>query len=227
MSTKTVVFTVVAVILFAASGCSSSRMNLAYDASRGEVKGISKPVTGTLIPPVDLREGKMSYPKQVIVQKSYSGDLTYEINDRTVDDVFAEALTQEMKRMGVDFVATPGIAGPLDRDTAENVRKMLVSRYPDVKIAFGAKITDFLAETQRTLVSTDVKLKASLQLYVLDVQTGELLWSDSRSDWSDTVASADRDYLIEQLNQALSSLIHKTVRDNMSLRELLVKISSR
>jgi hypothetical protein len=202
-------------------------MNLAYDASRGEVKKISKPFTATLIPPVDLREGMMSYPKQIIVQKSYGGDITYEINDRTVEDVFAEALTQELKTLGVDVVSTPGIRGPLDRDTSENVRKMLASRYPEMKVAFGAKITDFLAESQRTIVTTDVKLKASLQLYILDVQTGELLWSDSRSDWSDTVVSADRDYMIEQLNQALSSLMHKTVRDNMSLRELLVKISRR
>jgi len=227
MSTRTLVFAVAAVMLFAASGCSSTRMNLAYKASIGEVKKISNPVTAMLIPVVDNREGMMAYPKQVIVQKSYSGDLTYEINDRTVEDVFEEALVQELKRLGVDVVTTPGIAGPLDRDSADKVRKMLVSGYPDVQIAFGAKVTDFLAESQRTVVSTDITLKASLQLYILDVKTGELLWSDSRADWSKTVVSADRDYMIEQLNQALSNLIHKTVRDNMSLRDLLVKISNR
>ncbi len=227
MSIRTLVFTIFAVFLLAASGCSSTRMNLAYDASRGEVKRISRPVTATLIPVVDAREGIKTYPKQVIVQKSYGGDLTYEINDRTVDDVFTDALTQELKRMGLDVVSAPGIAGPLDRDSADNVRKQLISRYPDVRLAFGAKITDFIAESKREVVTTDVDLKAALQFYILDVKTGELLWSDSRSDWSNTVASADRDYMVEQLNQALSSLIHKTVRDNASLRELLVKISNR
>jgi len=227
MSTRTLVCTVVALMLFVSSGCSSARMNLAYDASQGVVKKIPKPVTAALIPVADVREGMMSYPKQVIVQKSYGGDLTYEINDRTVDDVFTDALTQELKALGVNIASTPGINGPLDKDTAEDVRKLLASRYPDVMVAFGAKVTDFLAESQRSVVTTNVKLKASLQFYILDVKTGELLWSDTRSDWNNTVASADRDYMIEQLDQALSSLMHKTVRDNMSLRDLLVKISSR
>jgi PBP1b-binding outer membrane lipoprotein LpoB len=227
MSTRILVIFFVAVMLITVSGCSSTRKNLVYDVSRGNVKEIPNSVMATLIPPVDIREGMMTYPKQIIVQKSYRGDTTYEINDRTVEDVFAEALAQELKRSGVDVVATPGIAGPLDRDTAENVRKILASRSPEMKLAFGAKITDFLAESQRSVVTTKVKVKASLQLYILDVKTGELLWSDSRSDWSDTVASADRNYMVEQLNQALSSLIHKTVRDNVSLRELLIKISNR
>lgn len=227
MSTRTLVIFFVAVMLITVSGCSSTRKNLVYDASQGNVKEIPNPVMATLIPPVDIREGMMTYPKQIIVQRSYRGDITYEINDRTVEDVFTEALAQELKRLGVDVVATPGIAGPLDRDTAENVRKILTSRSPDMKLAFGAKITDFLAESQRSVVTTKVKVKASLQLYILDVKTGELLWSDSRSDWSDTVALADRNYMVEQLNQALSSLIHKTVRDNVSLRDLLIKISNR
>lgn len=227
MSTKTLVFIIVAVTLFTASGCASTRENLAYEASRGNVKEIATPVTAALIPPVDLREGMKSYPKQIIVQKSFGGDVTYEINDRTVDDVFAEALNQELKRLGLNVVTAPGIAGPLDKDTSENIRKTLISSYPDMKLAFGAKITDFMAESQRTLVSTDVKIKASIQLYILDVQTGELLWSDSRSDWSETVVSADRNDMVDQLNKALSSLIHKTVRDNKSLRELLIKISNR
>lgn len=227
MSTKTLVFIIAAVMLFAASGCASTRKNLAYDASRGNVKAIDNPVMATLIPPVDRREGMMSYPKQIIVQKSYRGDITYEINDRTVEDVFTDALTQELKMLGVKVLAVPGIAGPLDRDTSANIGKIITSRYPDMPIAFGAKITDFLAESHWSVVTTKVKVKASLQLYILDVKTGELLWSDTRADWSDTVAFADRNYLVEQLNQALSSLIHKTVRDNASLRELLIKISNR
>lgn len=227
MSTRTLVVIIAAVMLFAASGCASTRKNLSYEASSGSMEEIAKPVTASLIPPVDLRDGMKPYPKQIIIQRSFRGDITYEINDRTVDDVFAEALTQELRRLGLNVVVAPGIAGPLDKDSAENIRKILVSRYPDMPLAFGAKITDFIAESQRTIVTTDVKIKASLQLYILDVQTGELLWSDSRSDWSDTVASADRNDLVEKLNQALSSLIHKTVRDNKSLRELLNKISSR
>ena len=44
---------------------------------------------------------------------------------------------------------------------------------------------------------------------------------------TDLLSQWYRDYMVEQLNLAISSLMHKSVRDNMSLRDLLVKISNR
>lgn len=208
------------------SACASQRMNLSYDASQGEVQQLPKTVTGAVIPLEDVRKD-ITYPKQVIKQTSYNGDVTYDINDKSVEDVMDDALVSELGRMGVKAVRTEGIQGPLDKDTADRIRKRLAAEYPDVQVAFGGRITDFMASSTRTLVTDKVHVVAAIQFYVLDVKTGDLLWSDYKAEWDNTVASVNHDYMIKQLNEALTALMHKTIRDNTSLRDLLVKISSR
>ena len=208
------------------SACASQRMNLSYDASQGEVQQLPKPVTGAVIPLEDVRKD-ITYPKQVIKQTSYNGDVTYDINDKSVEDVMDDALVSELGRMGVKAVKTEGIQGPLDKETADRIRKRLAAEYPDVQVAFGGRITDFMASSTRTLVTDKVHVVAAIQFYVLDVKTGDLLWSDYKAEWDNTVASVNHDYMIKQLNEALTALMHKTIRDNTSLRDLLVKISNR
>ena len=208
------------------SACASQRMNLSYDASQGEVQQLPKPVTGAVIPLEDVRKD-ITYPKQVIKQTSYNGDVTYDINDKSVEDVMDDALVSELGRMGVKAVKTEGIQGPLDKETADRIRKRLAAEYPDVQVAFGGRITGFMASSTRTLVTDKVHIVAAIQFYVLDVKTGDLLWSDYKAEWDNTVASVNHDYMIKQLNEALTALMHKTIRDNTSLRDLLVKISSR
>ena len=208
------------------SACASQRMNLSYDASQGEVQQLPKTVTGAVIPLEDVRKD-ITYPKQVIKQTSYNGDVTYDINDKSVEDVMDDALVSELGRMGVKAVRTEGIQGPLDKETADRIRKRLAAEYPDVQVAFGGRITDFMASSTRTLVTDKVHIVAAIQFYVLDVKTGDLLWSDYKAEWDNTVASVNHDYMIKQLNEALTALMHKTIRDNTSLRDLLVKISNR
>ncbi len=208
------------------SACASQRMNLSYDASQGEAQALPKPVTGAIIPLADVRKG-ITYPKEVIKQTSYNGEVTYDINDKSVEDVMDDALVAELGRIGVKAVKVEGIQGPLDKETADRIRKRLAAEYPDVKVAFGGRITDFMASSTRTLVTDKVHVVAAMQFYVLDVKTGDLLWSDYKAEWDNTVASINHNYMIKQLNEALTALMHKTIRDNTSLRDLLVKISNR
>ena len=218
---------IIAVAAVMLSACASQRMNLSYDASQGEVQKLPKPVTGAIIPLEDAREKTQIYPKQVIKQTSYTGQVTYDINDRSVEDVMNNALAAELGNLGVKAVETEGIKGPLDKETADRIRKRVMAEYPDVQVAFGGRITDFMASSTRTLVANKVHVVAAMQFYVLDVKTGDLLWSDYKTEWDDTVESVSHNYMIGQLNKALAALMHKTVRDNTSLRDLLVKISGR
>jgi PBP1b-binding outer membrane lipoprotein LpoB len=208
------------------TGCASTRTNISYDASQGQVAMIPKPVVGTLLPVVDEREGTQTYPKQVIKHTDYSGEVRYEINDKDVEDVFRDSLEAELGRLGVKMVRTQ-MKTPLDKATAAEVRRELMEQYPSVKVAFGAKVLDFMANSQKTLIGNDVHVSGWLQFYVLDVKTGDVLWSDYKTEWTDKVASADRNKMINQLDNALSDLMQKSVRDNLSLRDLLVKIANR
>jgi PBP1b-binding outer membrane lipoprotein LpoB len=208
------------------TGCASTRTNISYDASQGQVAMIPKPVVGTLLPVVDEREGTRTYPKQVIKHTDYSGEVRYEINDKDVEDVFRDSLEAELGRLGVKMVRTH-MKTPLDKASAAEVRRELMEQYPSVQVAFGAKVLDFMANSQKTLIGNDVHVSGWLQFYVLDVKTGDVLWSDYKTDWTDKVASADRNKMINQLDNALSDLMQKSVRDNLSLRDLLVKIANR
>lgn len=220
-------FPIVLLVFFALAGCASERMNITYNASAGDVEKLPKPVTAAIIPVVDARESTKVYPKQVIEHTSYRGDVTYDINDRTVEEVFTDALSADLARLGVKLVDVKGIDGPLDKETYSRIDKRLKAEYPGIQVAFGARVTDFMATAKNNLVTEKVHVTAAMQFYVLDVSTGELLWSDYKTEWDDTVASANHNYMIEQLDQALANLMQKSVRDNTSLRDLLIKISSR
>jgi hypothetical protein len=210
-----------------ASGCATARTNITYDSSKGDVARLEKPVRGAIVSVVDAREKTRTYPKQVIEHTDYSGNVTHDINDRTVEEVFTDALTDELRREGVSLVRLAEPVGTLDRESADSVRKLLAEKYPDIQVAFGAKIIEFMADSRRTLVANKAHVSGWMQLYVLDMKTGDLLWSDYKTEWDDTLLSADRDKMIEELDQALSDLMHKSIRNNMSLRDLLVRNSGR
>jgi hypothetical protein len=216
----------VAVTGIIASGCATARTNISYDSSKGNISRLERPVKGVIVSVVDAREKTRAYPKQVIEHVDYSGNVTHDINDRTVEEVFTDALTDEFRREGVTLVRLESPVGPLDRESADSVRKTIEEKYPDIQVAFGAKVIEFMASSRRTLVSNKAHVTGWMQLYVLDMKTGDLLWSDYKTEWDDTLVSADRNKMIEELNDALSDLMHKSIRNNMSLRDLLVKDSS-
>ncbi len=226
MKLKVVAVSALISLTFVFSGCASERLNVSYDANQGQVTMIPKPVIGTLLPVMDARQGTQAYPKQVIKRTDYSGNVRYEINDRTVEDVFRDAIEMELGRLGVKMVRT-GLPTPLDRQNAEKVRKELMEQYPDVQVAFGAKVMDFMADSRKKLVGNHVKVTGSLKLYVLDVKTGDVLWSDYKAESENKITTSDRNKLIKRLDKVLAKLINKGIRDNQSLRDLLVKVSSR
>ncbi len=213
-------------LVFVFSGCAGERLNVSYNANQGQVTMIPKPVIGTLLTVVDARQGTQTYPKQIIKRTDYSGNVRYEINDKTVSDVFRDSIEAELGRLGVKMVRT-GLATPLDRQSAAKVRKELMEQYPDVQVAFGAKVMDFMADSRRNLVGSHVKVTGSFKLYVLDVKTGDVLWSDYKAQSENKLTTSDRNKLIKRLDKALAKLINKGILDNQSLRDLLVKISSR
>ena len=218
-------FLLVALAAFV-SGCSSVRTNLAYRPAGVPAK-VGATVKGVLTPVVDLREDTKAYPKQVIVHTGYRGGVTYDINDRTVDEVFEDALSAELQAVGIKLVRAETVSAPLDGETAGKLRHELATLYPDVQVAFGAKVMEFMARSKRELLTDKVRVSAWVKFYVLDVKTGDLLWSDYKTEWDSTFATMDREKMIKQLNEALTSLMHKAVRDNGSLRDLLTKVSTR
>ncbi len=226
MKLKIVVLSALISLAFVFSGCAGERMNVSYNASQGQVTTIPKPVIGTLLPVVDARQGTQTYPKQVIRRTDYSGNVRYEINDKTVSDVFRDSIEAGLGRLGVKMVRT-GLTTPLDRQSATKVRKELMEQYPDVQVALGAKVQDFMADSKKNLVGSHVKVTGSLKLYVLDVKTGDVLWSDYKAESENKLTTSDRNKLIKRLDKVLAKLIDKGIRDNQSLRDLLVKISSR
>ena len=212
------------ITVFVLSGCASERNNIAYRPDFTGVKKLARPVTGVIVPIADMREKTRAYPKQVIMQTSYGGEITYDINDRTVSEVVTDALSTELAAMGVNLVKS-GIEGPLDKDTAQSIRQKLAKERPDVQVAIGGKVSDFLATSKKGAVTTRVYVTAGMQLYTLDVKTGDLIWSEYKTDWEDSVMSADHNYMIKQLDKALEELMKKGVRENKSLREDLTRIS--
>lgn len=209
--------------LLMTAGCSETRENLVYTPAGGAQR-LEGPVTGALIPLVDVREQAKVYPKQVIMYTDYSGNVSYDINDRTVADVLNDALSRDLSDMGVKLVQT-GVSGPLDRDSAAGIRSKIAASYPDVKVAFGGRIKEFMAKSVRKTLTTDVHVSAALQFYILDMQSGDVYWSDYKTEWNDVKASVDHNYMIEQLDQAIANLM-KNVRDNQSMRDLLKKKAS-
>jgi hypothetical protein len=213
--------------LILSTGCSAARNNLVYEPAGGSGLKLARPVTGALIPLADLRDQAKSYPKQVIVQTDMSGNVSYDINDRTVSEVLDGAAGAELTTLGVKLIKVEGIEGPLDKETAERIKTRLAAAYPDVKVAFGGKIKEFIATSKRNLITNNVHVAAWLQFYVLDVEKGSLLWSDYKTEWDDVKASADHNYMIEQLDLATVNLIQKSILDNESMKDLLVKVSNR
>jgi hypothetical protein len=140
--------------------------------------------------------------------------------------VVTDALSTELTAMGVKLVKS-GIEGPLDKDSAQAIRQKLLKENPDVQVAIGGKVVDFLASSKKGAITTRVNVAAGMQLYTLDVKTGDLIWSDYKTDWEDSVVSADHNYMIQQLDKALEDLMVKGVRDNKSLRDDLSRISNR
>ena len=126
--------------------------------------------------------------------------------------------------MGV-YLVKSGIEGPLDKDTAQSIRQKLAKERPDVQVAIGGKVSDFLATSKKGAVTTRVYVTAGMQLYTLDVKTGDLIWSEYKTDWEDSVMSADHNYMIRQLDKALEELMKKGVRENKSLKDDLSRIS--
>jgi hypothetical protein len=214
-------------LVFAAMGCSTTRNNLAYDPTAGSELKLGKQVTGALIPLSDEREQAKSYPKQVIVQTDYSGNVSYDINDRTVADVLNSAVSTELSMLGVKLIKVEGVEGPLDKKTVEGIRTKLASAYPEAKVGFGGVIKEFIATSKRNLIAHNVHVTAWLQFYVLDIETGDLLWSDYKTEWDDVAGAADHNYMIDQLDLAVVNLMQKSVRDNESMKDLLVKVSNR
>lgn len=225
---RTIAATVVMLVVFAGvTGCASTRSNIEYIPAGESPSRIGVPVKGVVIHSDDARPNAKVYPKQIILQTSYSGDKTFDINDRAIDAVFDDAVTSELSRLGVSVSIAKDIDGPLDKTTKDRIRKAVMAQYPGVKVAFGLKIKDFFATTERKLVTTNVEVNSSIEFYALDVETGELFWSEYASEWEDTVVSADREYLIGQLDDVLSNLMKKAVKENLTLRDALVRIGSR
>jgi len=222
------VFTVIlALAAFMTTGCTAARENLVYSPIGGGGQKLDKPVKAALIPIADVREQTKAYPKQVIVQTDYSGNVSHDINDRTVDEVINGAVSSELRGLGLELVKVEGIEAQLDKDSSERIKARLTEAYPGVQVAFGGNIKDFMATSQRTLIANNIHVTASLQFYVLDVETGDLLWSDYKTEWDDVVASADHNYMIGQLNQAIVNLMQKSIRDNESMKALLMKVANR
>ncbi|MBI5190060.1 MAG: hypothetical protein HZA22_05255 [Nitrospirae bacterium] len=212
-----------------ASGCASSRNNIVYTPPTGAGAPLPLAVKGTIISVTDAREQVKTYTKQVIKETDYSGNARYDINDRTVEDVFTYALQAELGRLGVNLVSVQGVPGPLTKETAEDIRKKLQAYYPNVKVAFGAKVNEFMAESRRGLVTKEVNVKASMHFFVLDVETGDTVWSDFQSDFNDTVApsTADHNYMVGKLGELLTDLMARGVKDNSQLKEFLMKTATR
>lgn len=210
------------------AGCAVDRTNVRYAPPSGPNPGkLSVSVRGAVIPAADLRDKTKIYPKQIILYTGYYDDKTYDINDKGVDALFDEALKSELNRLGVGIVDIEGIDGPLDKESRDRIRARISSEYPDAQVAVGITVKEFFAETKRNFFSTDAKVKTGIELYALDLQTGEILRTEYGTTWEDTLISADREYLVDKLNEALEELMKKVVRDNMQLRDMLVKVGSR
>ncbi|HEY3347803.1 MAG TPA: hypothetical protein VGK71_09295 [Nitrospirota bacterium] len=210
------------------AGCSAQRMNLSYNPAQGEVgKSKDGQLKGAIVEVSDLRDGVNTYPKQVIRHMTYRGEESYDINDRTVQEVFTDALTGELSIAGVRVVTLPEVKGPLDKETAAKLAADIREKHPDVRAAFAVKIKDFMASSEGKLVTDKVHVTGWVQFLMLDVQTGDLFQTEFKNEWDATAANASRNYMIGQLNQMLTTTMQETVRDNKTLHELIEKMKKR
>jgi len=209
------------------SGCSAGMQNLTYERGWGKVVRLDHTVVAAIIPAKDARPVARTYPKQIIKNVGYSDEVEYEINDRTVADVFDQALSEELRQHGASVVVPEGIAGPLDKSTYEDVRAQLQRDYPDVQAAVGYEILDYMATSKRNFISYDVSISAKVRFYALNVSTGKLVTMEYNTEWTDWKLMLDRDYMIRQLDKALEDIMKNTVRENMQLRDLLISASPR
>ena len=210
----------------ALTGCASTRRNISYDPTWGDVTRINMPVIGVLVPVSDQRTNTRVYPKQIIIHTNRGGEKTFDINDRSVDEVIGEAFKAEIERMGVKLTMATDIVPPLDKKTSGDMKKELNEKYPDAAIAFGVNIKDFIATSQRKFFDDEVKITAEIEFNMLDLKTGDFITSDYKTEWADTVMSAKHNYMVDQLDKAILTLIQKNIRDNMTLRDTLVKIAN-
>jgi uncharacterized lipoprotein YajG len=206
------------------AGCGGVRKDIAYFPSPGQSARLAKQVKVAVLPAIDDRENAKVYPKQIISHTSYSGENTFDINDTPIEDVFREALSVELYNLGVGVVKADVGMG-LDKATSDRVRELIREKYPDARVVVGMKVTDFMGSSISGLVTTDVRFSAAVSIYAMDMATGNLVWGDYKSERTDTVLSAGRNYMVDELDGVLSDIMKKAVRDNMSLRDTLVKAS--
>ncbi len=221
---KLIMVTLVASVL---SGCGGVRKNVAYFPSGGEAAKLPGSVKVVVLPVVDARESAKIYPKQIISHTSYYGEKTFDINDKPVEDVFGEALAAELYNLGVGVVRAADMDVRLDKENKDRAWEQLRQKYPDAGVAVGMKVVNFMAYSKRNLLSTDVKFTAAVQLNVMDLTSGKLLWADYKTEKTDTVLSAGRNYMVEELSAVMSDVMKKAVKDNLTLRDVLVGTSGR
>jgi len=217
-------------VTFAASilaGCGGVRKNIAYFPSGQTSAKLPRSVKVVLLPVVDARESARIYPKQIISHTSYYGEKTFDINDKPVEEVFGEALAAELYNLGAVIERAETVDVSLDKENKDRAWERLRSTYPDAGLAVGMKVVKFMAYSQRNLLSTDVRFTAAVQLNVMDLSSGKLLWADFKTEKTDTVLSADRNYMVEELSGVMSDVMKKAVKDNLTLRDALVGSSGR
>jgi len=207
------------------AGCGGVRKNITYFPAPGDSARLAKQIKVAVLPVIDDRENARVYPKQIISHTSYSGERSFDINDTPVEEVFRDALSVELYNLGVGVV-NADVGMGLDKTTSDRVRELVHEKYPEARVAVGMKVTDFMGSSQSGLVTKDVRFSAALSLYVLDVASGNLVWGDYKAEQTDTVATADRNYMVEELDGVLTDIMKKAVRENMSLRDALVKASN-
>jgi disulfide oxidoreductase YuzD len=210
-----------------ASGCSGQRANLKYERGWGEVQKLDYTVVAAIVPTSDKRPDVKSYPKQIIKKENYSGEIEYDINDRTINAVFDEALSDEMRQLGAGVIMADKINVPLDKSTFEDIRARIRSEYPDAQAAVGMTILDFIAVTKKETLTHDVRFAARVEVHALNIETGKLVSVQYNTEWTDWVVTLDRDYIIGELNEALKEVMKNAIRENMSLRDLLITASDR
>lgn len=223
VGTKLLLVTLFASVL---AGCGGVRKNVVYFPSGDAPAKLSGSVKALLLPVVDARESARIYPKQIISHTSYYGEKSFDINNKPVDEVFGDALAVELYNLGVGLVRAEDIDVPLDKANKDRVGELVRQKYPDARVVIGMRVTEFMAYSKRNLLSTDVRFTAAVELNVLDVTRGELLWADYKTEKTDTVVSADRNYMVEELSAVMSDVMKKAVKNNLSLRDALVRSSA-
>jgi len=213
-------------VAFILAGCGGVRKDIAYFPADGKGARLSSDVTAVLLPVTDARESAKIYPKQIISHTSYYGEKSFDINNKPVDEVFQDALALELYNLGVGVVKAEDIDQTLEKENKDAVRDMVRRKYPEAQVVIGLKVQDFMAYSKRNFLTTDVRFIAAVQLNVMDLSNGELLWADYKTEKTDTVLSASRNYKVDELDAVLAEVMKKAVKNNLTLRDALVKASS-